>query len=479
MAQTEPMKLSTASRHLLSIKADEDELTPHQKSFIQNFITRYNKRTEKSKQYSEKYRPIFSDWINTMGYRQTLKEIRYPLVGYRSFGSRIWDIDDNEYIDLAMGYGVNLLGHSPDFLTQALEKQLKDGIQLAPMYDKTGEVAALICELTGAERVAFSNTGTEAVMSAIRLARAATDRNKIVLFDGSYHGHFDGVMVSNNEKGPFPWSPGTPVAMAEDVLSLKYGSEESLDLIRSCGHELAAVIVEPIQSRIPDFYPVDFLKELRQITQKTGTALIFDEVVTGFRVHPGGIQAYSNIRADITTYGKAVANGMPISIIAGKKKYLDTIDGGPWRFDDNSYPGVKPAAFAGTFRKHPLATTAAHAVLTYLKTQGPSLQENLNARSTLFANKLNAYFEQDKVPMKANHFGSIFQFRAYGKYDPSLQPIEIELLFHLMIEKGVYNWEKRSFYLSTAHTDQDLETIIRVFQESIAALRDGGFSFSI
>lgn len=478
MSEKETVELSTASRHLLSIKAETDELTPRQDAFLRDFISRYNKRTEQSKKFSEKYRPIFSDWINSMGYRQSLKEIRYPIAGHRSSGSKIWDMDGNEYIDLAMGYGVNFLGHSPAFITEAMKDQLEKGIQLAPLFDRTGEVAELICELTGAERVAFSNTGTEAVMSAIRLARACTERNKIVLFEGSYHGHFDGVMVSHNENGPFPWSPGTPPGMAEDVLTLRYGSEEALDIIRTRGHELAAVLVEPIQSRKPEFYPEAFLRELRQITAETETALIFDEVVTGFRVHPGGVQGYSDIHADITTYGKAVANGMPISLVAGKACFLDAIDGGMWHYNDDSYPRKKPAAFAGTFRKHPLATIAAHAVLTYLKAQGPSLQEELNKRSSVFADTLNGYFENENVPFRANHFGSIFQFRAYGKYDPSHQPIETDILFHLLMEKGVYTWEKRSCYLSTAHTDDDMDSIIQAMKESISELREGGFSFS-
>ena len=151
------------------------------------------------------------------------------------------------------------------------------------------------------------------------------------------------------------------------LMVLDYGRPESLELIRRHGHELAAVLVEPVQSRRLDLQPREFLHELRRITEETGTALVFDEVVTGFRIHPGGAQAHFNIRADVATYGKVVGGGLPIGIVAGKPRFLDALDGGQWRFGDASFPEVGVTFFAGTFVRHPIAIAVAKAVLEHLR----------------------------------------------------------------------------------------------------------------
>src|SRR5205085_9928222 len=182
---------------------------------------------------------------------------------------------------------------------------------------------------------------TEAVMTALRLARTVTGRQRIALFIGSYHGSFDGVLArarnSNGTLQAIPLAPGVPPLTLEDVLVLKYDSPESLDLIKAHANDLAAVLVEPVQSRRPDLQPKEFLQELRAVTERIGSALIFDEVIRGFRIHPGGCQAWFDVEADIVTYGKVVGGGMPIGVIAGKARYLDAVDGGMWNFGDNSY----------------------------------------------------------------------------------------------------------------------------------------------
>ena len=165
------------------------------------------------------------------------------------------------------------------------------------------------------------------------------------------------------------------------MVVLDYGEANSLEWIRKNAEDLAAVLVEPVQSRHPDLQPIEFLKELRDITQKSGTALVFDEVVTGFRVHAGGCQALFGIRADLATYGKVVAGGMPIGILAGKSEYMDALDGGTWHLGMISYPEVGVTFFAGTFVRHPLAVAATLAVLEHLQKQGPSLQEALTERT--------------------------------------------------------------------------------------------------
>ena len=161
---------------------------------------------------------------------------------------------------------------------------------------------------------------------------------------------------------------------------LEYGNPQSLNIIKANRGKLAAVLVEPVQTANPVLQPKEFLHQLRQLTQKSGIALIFDEMVTGFRLHQGGAQAWFGVEADIATYGKVVGGGMPIGIIAGKRAYLDQIDGGMWNYGDTSSPQVKTTLFAGTHCKHPLAIAASRAVLKHLKERGPSLQEQLNQK---------------------------------------------------------------------------------------------------
>jgi amino acid adenylation domain-containing protein/non-ribosomal peptide synthase protein (TIGR01720 family) len=461
-----------------SMKIEPDHFTPRQKLFIQEVIQRYNQNHQKSKQYAEKYRPVLCDWINSLNFRMSLKEIIYPVVHDRSEAARIWDIDGNEYIDMAMGYGVSFLGNKPLFITQAISKQMEKGFELGPQDDSAGEVASLIAELTGVERVTFCNTGSEAVMVALRIARKVTGKRKIVLFSGSYHGTSDAVMADTDEKGlTYPTAPGNPPAMVKDVIVLDYGTDASLNAIQKLAesHKLAAVLVEPVQSRRPGFQPREFLTHLRQITQQTQTALIFDEVLTGFRIHPGGCQAWFNIQADIVTYGKIVSGGMPIGIVAGKARFLDALDGGMWQFGDHSYPLVKPTVFAGTFCKHPLVMAAAKAALLHMKENGAELQEKVNIKTAYFANTLNDFFKNENIAIKIEYFGSVFRFESFGKYSLALLPIEMELLFYLLLEKGVYTWERRICFFSTAHTDEDIELMITLVKESLWEMRAGGF----
>ncbi len=465
--------------HSLVINNSSESVTLKQGEFLSGLIARYIKRTKTSKELAERYRPILSDWINTLNFRMSIKEIQYPIVSNRSAGAYLWDVDQNKYIDMAMGYGVNFLGNNPSFISDAIESQLKKGSHLGPQSDLTGEVAELICEISGMDRVTFCNSGTEAVMFALRIARAVTGRDKIVIFSGSFHGTFDGVLAAEGENGVIPQAPGIPQSMIKEVLVLDYDSEKSLEIIRKKGNELAAVLTEPVQSRKPGVQPASFLKKLRTITKKTGTALIFDEMITGFRIGLGGAQEFYGIRADIATYGKILAGGMPIGVFAGASEFLDAIDGGQWSYGDDSSPGVKTTLFGGTFCKHPLTMAACKASLNFMKEQGPALQENVNKRTEYFAKTLNTFFEEHKCPVRIHYFSSLFRFESFGRYDLSLFPIEMDILFYLLMEKGVYTWERRICFFSISHTDDDIEFIINAVKESILELRKGGFHFSL
>ncbi|MGA9379787.1 MAG: aspartate aminotransferase family protein, partial [Phormidium sp.] len=438
-----------------------------QKQHIEKFSIKYNQNHQKSKQLAQRYRPILADIRAAAGFRHSIKEILYPIAGERALGSRLWDVDGNEYIDITMGFGVLLFGHAPEFIKKALEKHEQQGLKIGPQSKIAGEVAQLICELTEMERVTFCNTGTEAIMTALRLARLTTGRKKIAIFSGSYHGHFDGVLATGqNHFTASPLDSGISDKFVEDVLVLEYGQPESIEILLAQREELAAVLVEPVQSRRPHLQPKDFLQKLRELTTATGSVLIFDEVLTGFRVHPGGTQAWSGVKADIATFGKIIGGGTPIGVVAGKARYMNGIDGGVWNYGDDSYPEAEKTFFAGTFNKNHSGMVAAKAVLEYLKQQGSQLQEKLNQRTEELATRLNNFLAEEEVPIRVEYFSSFFRFVFTGNLD---------LLFYHLIDKGIYIWEGRTCFLSTAHTEEDIEKIIQAVKESVKELKDGDF----
>src|SRR5436190_4124793 len=306
-------------------------------------------------------------------------------------------------------------------------------------------------------------------MVALRIARTVTQRNRVVIFEGSYHGSFDGILalrvVRDGVLQTVPGAPGTTQGMVNGVLVLRYDDPESLEIIRAQGNELAAVLVEPVQSRRPDLRPTEFLRALREITAKSGTGLIFDEVVTGFRCHPQGAQGYFGVRADLATYGKVVGGGMPIGLVAGKAEFMDAVDGGAWSYGDDSYPKKRNTFVAGTFCHHPLTLAAMRAVLARLKEEGPALQQTLNRRNAALCGRLNRSFEEEEVPIRMAWFGSLFRFVLRG---------DIELLFFHLIKRGFYIWEGRNCFLSTAHTEEDIERLYEAVVDSVRALREGG-----
>ncbi len=444
-------------------------LTPRQEAHIRALIESYTKRTAESKRQTQKYRKVLADPRVASGFKLQWKEMVYPIVTNRSHGSRLWDVDGNEYIDLLNGFGPTAFGHLPQFVTDAVSKQLNEGIEIGPQTPLAGEVAELICELTGVERVTFCNTGSEAVMAALRVARTVTARKKIALFAGAYHGTFDEVLVKRIGKPEAlrsgPIAPGIPSEKVQNVIVLDYGAPESLEIIRQHAGELAAVLVEPVQSRHPALQPKEFLHELRRITEASGTALIIDEIVTGFRSHPGGIQALFDVKADLVTYGKVLGGGMPIGVLAGRAVFMDALDGGMWQYGDASFPEVGVTFFAGTFVRHPLALAAAKAVLEHLKAEGPELQRKLTSRTAALVARVNALFERNHVPSRLETFGSVFYFSFPSDFRFG------SLLYYHLREKGVHIQEGFPCFLTTAHSDEDIDHIVRAFEASVAEMR--------
>jgi glutamate-1-semialdehyde aminotransferase len=317
--------------------------------------------------------------------------------------------------------------------------------------------------------VAFCNTGSEAVTAAIRLARTVSGRDKIAMFAGAYHGIFDEVLVRPAGQRSMPIAPGIPASMVDNVVVLDYASPDALEYLKAHGNELAAVLVEPVQSRRPDLQPREFLHEVRRLTEASGTALVFDEVVTGFRTHPGGAQAIFGIRADLATYGKVIGGGLPIGLITGQREYMDALDGGAWQYGDDSIPEIGVTFFAGTFVRHPLALAAARAVVAHLEEQGPGLQRDLNLRTTEFAARLDEHARSVGAPVRMTHFSSWL----YVNF-PSDVP-HAGLFYAMMRDRGVHVWEGRCWFLTTAHTDADLELVFQAFRDTIAEMQAADF----
>jgi glutamate-1-semialdehyde aminotransferase/acyl carrier protein len=447
-----------------------EELSPLQRSRLDAFIRRFNARTAGSKQSTQKNRRYLADPRVVSGFRPILKELVYPIVVNRSSGSKFWDVDGNEYIDVQCGFGQNLFGWSPPFIIDVIKRQLETGIEIGPQHPLAGEVAEMFCELTGFERAAFCNTGSEAVMAALRVSRTVTGRKLVATFSGDYHGMFDEVIVRGTKKlRSLPAAPGILPSAVENMLVLDYGEPESLNIIRQRSSELAAVLVEPVQSRRPELQPKEFLHELRRITESCDIPLIFDEVVTGMRVHPAGAQAHFGVKADIGTYGKIIGGGLPIGIIAGRRQYMDALDGGHWEFGDDSTPTVGVTYFAGTFVRHPAALAAAKVVLTELQNKGPALQDQLASKVEQLAGELNAHFAQVGVPMKINYFRSIWR----PVYTEDL-PFG-DLLFYYMRDAGIHIRDGFPCFLTTAHSDEDVAKIIAAFKACVAELQASGF----
>lgn len=444
-------------------------LNAEQQRYLEDFTRKYNQKTAASKQYTATHRPYMADPRVVSGFRPATKELVYSIVVKKSKGSRLWDIDGNEYIDALNGFGSNMLGYQHDVLKKALIDQVEKGYEIGPQHELAGDVCKMVCEFTGFDRAGLCNTGSEAVLGAMRIARTVTGRSLIVSFAGSYHGITDEVIARGSKKlKTYPASPGIMPSAVQNMLILEYGTDETMRIIKERAHEIAAILVEPIQSRRCDFQPVAFLKELREVTLASKTVLIFDEVISGFRFHPGGAQAIFGIKADLGTYGKVVGGGLSIGVIAGKREFMDALDGGQWQFGDASIPEVGVTYFAGTFVRHPLVLATAKASLEYFKEKGPALQESLNAKGKYMATSLNAMVRRLKVPMFIANFGSLWRIRFMEEY------AYMELFFTLMRYKGIHIQEGFPCFMTEAHTQDDMDTILKHFEDSLVELKNAG-----
>jgi amino acid adenylation domain-containing protein len=455
-------------------KTIQTEFTDRQKAYLFDFIDKYQSKTQNSKALAAEIRPNYADPRTVMGFKTLWKELTYSIAAERSKGSRVWDVDGNEYVDCMGGFGAILFGHAPDFVLDAVRKQLDSSIDYGPQSAMAGRVAGLFCEMTGMERVSFCNTGSEADLAAIRIARTVTGNDLIVCFQGAYHGIFDEVLARRTpavggEYRNQPVAPGIPDTASQNILILDYDDKRSLEIIRERSEEIAGVIVEPVQSRHPEIQPKEFLQKLRALTAELGIPLIFDEIITGFRLHPQGAQGWFGVKADLACYGKVIGGGFPIGVIAGKREYMDALDGGHWNFGDDSFPEVGVTYFAGTFVRHPVALAATEAVLLKLKEEGEALQRCLNKKTAIFAETVSRRYRQLGVPIELVYFGSAFFIRYKGNAD-------YEGLFwhHLRYFGAHHIFGNRPCFLTTAHTDEDMAALFESFIAAAIAMQEGG-----
>lgn len=416
-------------------------------NYLQNTI---NKQCRTTKACVDSSRPVFANNRNSAGFNEVFKEFIFTLNVKSANGSHFIDTDGNKYLDISMGFGVHLFGHNSKFIEEAIKTQLEHGIILGPIFQNADKVAKLINEMTGNERCAFYNSGTEAVMVAMRLARAGTGKNKIVIFKGCYHGSHDSLLGLKNDDTThviISSVPGVTQSALNETMLLEYGLEESLEHIERNSEDIAGVLLEPVMSRHPEIFDHSFLKKIRTICTSKNIALIFDEVITGFRFGNGGAAYMFNISADICVYGKIVGGGLPIGIVAGKRTYLDKIDGGMWSFGDDSKPSSHITFTAGTFNHHPLAMATATVVLEHLKKHQNKIQDDLNKLTSEMCSDLNAFFDEEGYDMQMVYFSSLFRFKLKGN---------ARTIFYSLLKEKIYIWEGRNCFLSTAHTENDI-----------------------
>lgn len=382
----------------------------------------------------------------------------YPRFLDRGLGSHVWDVDGKEYIDLIGSWGPLILGHCCEAVEQAVSGAIRKGLSFGAPTAAEVEMAQLVCDMTGIEMVRMVNSGTEAVMSALRLARGATGRSKIIKFAGCYHGHTDAMLVkagSGALTGGAPDSAGVPAEIAGDTLTANYNDLASVDaLLKANPGQVAAVIVEPVAANMGVVPPQPgFLQGLRKLCDENGTLLIFDEVITGFRLAPGGAQEYFGVRADLVTYGKIIGGGMPVGAYGGSRKLMEQV------------APLGPVYQAGTLSGNPVAMAAGIAQLRILKSN-PEIYQNLERRGAMLEKGLREALTG--IPAQVNRVGSLltvfFTDAPVNSYDAARSSdLEQFRRWYLgLLEQGIYAAPSQfeAMFLCNAHTDEEVERII-------------------
>ena len=407
--------------------------------------------------------------------------MHYPLFIRESKGSRVWDVDGNAYIDMTMGYGPHLLGHAPDVIVEAIREAAGRGIQWGLQHPYQEELARLLVDASPcAERVIFGNSGTEATMWAIRAARAYSGKKKVAIFDGSYHGSHDYVLLVADPESPraapvaVPRGAGVPQETVDQIIMLPYRHEAAYELIRKHKDELALVMLEPVQSSNPRLDCGDFVRGVAEACRDADVLFLMDEVVTGFRLGYGGGQELFDVRPDLATYGKALGGGMPMGAVAGRNEVMEV-----FRTDIERPQGEQAVFAGGTFGGNPLAMAAGVAALTYMN-EHPEIYPYLQREGERFATAVNDFLLEEEFPAQLQNAASMFylQFQR-GRID-SVRDIEhsseIERrardYYTILLKNGVLVPGVHFSLISTAHSPEDIDTMIDAFTKSFLEMRD-------
>ncbi|MEU4380490.1 MupA/Atu3671 family FMN-dependent luciferase-like monooxygenase [Micromonospora echinofusca] len=402
----------------------------------------------------------------------------YPIWIDRSSGAHVWDVDGRKLIDLTMGYGAHLFGHNPDFVREAVERQIERGLHIGAEVAETAQVAQLLCELTQMDRVNFCVTGTEAVFTAMRLARAYTGRSLVVLLQGAYHGHSDSTLFSprpgrRRDHLATPSFPGVSPGAAEDVRVLPVSEQYLTAFMAAHGEEVAAVVMEPRLNQSPGVDLGSLARAARSLTEKAGALLVFDEVLTGFRFHVRGFQEIYGVRADLATYGKTLAAGLPMAAVAGRADIMDLIDGGPWTDEVRADPD-RLSFTGGTYAKHPLSVAAAGAVLRQLAREGDGVLAELNAAGEDLREAIARVLEDSGVGVRVLGTGSFFRFVPAASTSFAYGGKAFHEFRRMMIAEGVLVPETGNCFLSPAHTADVRRAVLDAVAGATQRLARGG-----
>lgn len=389
-----------------------------------------------------------------------------PVVAARGEGARIWDADGKEYIDYVLSWGPLVLGHAPPIVLDALDTAMRDGTSFGMPTElevKLGELIRL--RMPHVEMMRFVSSGTEATMSAIRLARAFTGRDAILKFDGCYHGHADSFLVragSGVATLGLPNSPGVPESLASLTLTAPFNDlDETRRLARNARGGLAAIIVEPIVGNSGFIPPSEgFLDGLRKIADETGALLVFDEVMTGFRIAPSGARELFGVTADLTTLGKVIGGGLPAAAYGGRRDIMEKV------------APAGPVYQAGTLSGNPLAMAAGYATLTALTRE---LHERIAGRTTRLVSGLRKISDRLEVPFTADSAGSMWGFFFHAgpvrNFDDAKKS-DVEMFkrfFHAALARGIYLAPSayEAGFLSAAHGDSEVDETLHRLEDAM------------
>ena len=423
-------------------------------------------RNKKSKELFKKAKKLIPGGVNSpvRAFKSVGGE---PLFIKKASGSKIYDADGNEYIDYVGSWGPMIVGHSNPKVVSALKKAIVNGTSYGAPTESEVQLAEMVIKaFPSIEMVRMVNSGTEATMSAIRLARAYTKRNKIIKFEGCYHGHVDSLLVKAGSGAAtlgLPDSPGVPHDFAKNTITLPFNNIERVkSVLKKEGEKIACIILEPVIGNIGVVPPKDgFLQRLREVTKKYGIVLIFDEVMTGFRIAHGGAQELYNIRADLTCLGKIIGGGLPVGAYGGKKEIMEMV------------APAGPVYQAGTLSGNPLAMTAGIETLKILSKTG--VYNKLNKISEKLCKGMEDGAKESGIPVYSARVGSMFSmfFTDTEVIDYATAKTSdtnrFSKYFSMMLKGGIYLAPSQfeAGFVSLSHSDRDIEKTIETNRKTL------------